>query len=115
MLTCLQQSVGLAIALLVLAAALLTGFERSPQAPGVEMLALAVASGLVQYALAFWLYLVGLRRLHVGMAGLFLTLTPVFGMVGGMVFLGESATALQLAGAALILAAVATVVTRPRA
>jgi drug/metabolite transporter (DMT)-like permease len=111
-LTCLQQSVGLALALLVLAAALLTGFERFPEAPGVEMLALAVASGLVQYALAFWLYLVGLRRLPVGVAGLFLTLTPVFGMAGGMLFLGESATALQLAGAAVILGAVATVVRR---
>jgi drug/metabolite transporter (DMT)-like permease len=111
-LTCLQQSVGLAVALLVLTGALLTGAERLPEAPGAEMLALAVASGLVQYALAFWLYLVGLRRLPVGVAGLFLTLTPVFGVAGGMLFLGESATALQLFGAALILGAVATVVRR---
>jgi drug/metabolite transporter (DMT)-like permease len=111
-LTCLQQSVGLAVALLVLTGALLTGAERLPEAPGAEMLALAVASGLVQYALAFWLYLVGLRRLPVGVAGVFLTLTPVFGVAGGMLFLGESATALQLFGAALILGAVATVVRR---
>ncbi len=111
-LTALQQSVGLAVALSILAVALVTGFERLPEAPGGDMLLLAVGSGLVQYALAFWLYLVGLRHLPVSVAGLFLTLTPLFGVAGGMLFLEESATALQLLGAALILGAVATVVRR---
>jgi drug/metabolite transporter (DMT)-like permease len=109
-LTCLQQSVGLGVALLVLAVARLAGQERLPETPDTGMLALAVASGLVQYALAFWLYLVGLRSLPVGVAGLFLTLTPLFGMAGGMLFLGEAAGTLQLVGAALIIGAVATVV-----
>jgi drug/metabolite transporter (DMT)-like permease len=76
------------------------------------MLLLAVGSGLVQYALAFWLYLVGLRGLPVSVAGMFLTLTPLFGVAGGMLFLGEGATALQLLGAVLIVGAVATVVRR---
>jgi drug/metabolite transporter (DMT)-like permease len=111
-LTTLQQTVGLGVALAVLAAALAMGFERLPAAPGGDMLLLAVGSGVVQYALAFWLYLVGLRRLAVSVAGMFLTLTPLFGVAGGMLFLGESATALQLFGAALILGAVATVVRR---
>jgi drug/metabolite transporter (DMT)-like permease len=111
-LTALQQSVGLAVALAVLALALAIGLERLPAAPAGDMLILAVGSGLIQYALAFWLYLVGLRRLPVGVAGLFLTLTPLFGVAGGMIFLGETATALQLLGAVLILGAVATVVRR---
>jgi drug/metabolite transporter (DMT)-like permease len=111
-LTALQQTVGLGVAVAVLVVALVTGFERLPEAPGGEMLLLATGSGLVQYALAFWLYLVGLRRLPVSVAGLFLTLTPLFGVAGGMLFLGESATALQLFGAVLILGAVATVVRR---
>lgn len=114
-LTCLQQSVGLGVALGVLSLALALGAERIPAAPGAGMLALALASGVVQYAAAFWLYLVGLRHLPVGVAGLFLTLTPLFGMSGGMLFLGEAATAPQLLGAALILGAVATVVRRTRA
>jgi drug/metabolite transporter (DMT)-like permease len=96
-LSCLQQSVGLGVALLVLALALAGGFERlpgTPVAPG--MLLLAVASGIIQYALAFWLYLVGLRRLPVGVAGLFLTLTPLFGLGGGMLVLGERIGAMQM-------------------
>jgi drug/metabolite transporter (DMT)-like permease len=111
-LTALQQGMGLAVALAVLALAFAAGLERWPGVPGGDALALAVASGLVQYALAFWLYLVGLRRLPVGVAGLFLTLTPVFGVAGGMAVLGEEVTALQLLGAVLILGAVATVVRR---
>ncbi len=111
-LTALQQSVGLTVALAVLAVALVTGFERLPAPPGGDMLLLAVGSGLVQYALAFWLYLVGLRGLPVSAAGMFLTLTPLFGVAGGMLFLGESATALQRLGAVLIVGAVATVVRR---
>jgi hypothetical protein len=85
-LTCLQQSVGLGVALLVLAVARLAGHERLPETPQAGILAFPVASGLVQYALAFWLHLVGLRRLPVGVAALFLTLTPFFGMAGGCCF-----------------------------
>jgi drug/metabolite transporter (DMT)-like permease len=113
-LTCLQQSVGLGVALVVLGLALASGLERLPETPEAGMLALAVASGLVQYALAFWLYLVGLRRLPVGVAGLFLTLTPLFGLAGGMLALGEGVTAVQAVGAALVLGAVATVARRSR-
>jgi drug/metabolite transporter (DMT)-like permease/DNA-binding MarR family transcriptional regulator len=113
-LSCLQQSVGLGVALLVLALALATGFEDLPGAVAPGMLLLAVGSGIIQYALAFWLYLVGLRRLPVGVAGLFLTLTPLFGLGGGMLVLGERIGAMQMLGAALILASVATVVTRSR-
>jgi drug/metabolite transporter (DMT)-like permease len=111
-LTCLQQSAGLAVALLVLALALAGGFERLPETVAPTMLLLAVVSGVVQYAVAFWLYLVGLRRLPVSVAGLFLTLTPLFGLGGGMLMLGERIGAMQVLGAALILSAVATVVTR---
>ena len=111
-LTALQQGVGLAVALCVLSVALATGVERWPADPGGGMILLAVASGLVQYALAFWLYLVGLRHLPVSVAGLFLTLTPLFGVAGGVLVLGESLSALQLVGAVLILGAVSTVVRR---
>jgi drug/metabolite transporter (DMT)-like permease len=62
------------------------------------MLTLAIISGVVQYALAFWLYIVGLKGIPAGMAGLFLTTTPVFGVIGGIAFLGEQITLLQVSG-----------------
>lgn len=101
-LSALQQTAGLALALLLLAAAVATGWETVPQiTPGV--MAVALASGIVQYAAAFWLYLRGMRHLPVQTAALFLTLTPVFGVSGGMVFLGETVTALQALGSVLVL------------
>ena len=92
--------------------ALLSGYEHLPTAVPLKMLLLAILSRLVQYALAFWLYLVGLRHLPVGTAGLFLALSPIFGVAGGMIFLGERATTLQLAGALLIIVAVMALVGR---
>ncbi|MBF2098268.1 MAG: DMT family transporter [Gloeomargaritaceae cyanobacterium C42_A2020_066] len=65
----------------------------------------AALSGLMQYGLAFWLYLSGLRELPVSQAALFLTLIPVFGVLGGWLFLGETLTSGQFLGAGLILGA----------
>jgi drug/metabolite transporter (DMT)-like permease len=113
-LTCLQQSAGLLVALILAAVALGLGLERLPERVPADMALLAVASGCVQYALAFWLYLVGLRSLPVSVAGLFLTLTPVFGVAGGMLFLGERMTPPQLIGAVLIVGAVAALLASRR-
>jgi drug/metabolite transporter (DMT)-like permease len=68
------------------------------------MLGLAVLSGLIQYALAFWLYLLGLKGVPPGLAGMFLTTTPVFGVLGGIAFLGEAVAATQLLGMVLVVA-----------
>jgi drug/metabolite transporter (DMT)-like permease len=106
-LTALQQSMGFAVALGLTVAAFAMGFEPLPSAIPSSVLLVAVASGLIQYALAFWLYLVGLRGLPVSTAGMFLTLTPLFGVAGGMLFLGETVTLVQLAGAALIIGSIA--------
>jgi drug/metabolite transporter (DMT)-like permease len=111
-LTALQQSTGLVLAAVLAALALGTGLEARPASLPPGALLLAVVSGLVQYALAFWLYLVGLRALPVAVAGLFLTLTPVFGVAGGVLVLGERLAALQLVGAALIVGAMAVVLSR---
>jgi drug/metabolite transporter (DMT)-like permease len=103
-LAALQQSAGLGAALLFLATALATGWEVLPSPPATVVLA-AMASGVVQYAAAFWLYLRGMQVLPVQTAALFLTLTPVFGVAGAVAFLGESVTALQAMGSLLVLAA----------
>jgi len=66
----------------------------------------AIVSGVLYYALAFWLYIIGLRYLPASVAGLFLNLIPIFGVGGAYLFLGERLSLAQWAGAALILAAV---------
>lgn len=98
LLTALQQTAGLCLVLSLLAVVIGFGWERLPAQITAPMWSLAVVSGLIQYALAFWLYIVGLKGIPAGMAGLFLTTTPVFGVIGGIVFLGEQITLLQLSG-----------------
>jgi len=66
----------------------------------------AALSGVVQYALAFWLYLIGLKTLSAGAAALWLTLIPIFGVSGAYLWLGEIPTVPMLLGMALILGAV---------
>jgi drug/metabolite transporter (DMT)-like permease len=105
LLTALQQSVGLALVLGLTALALWAGWQALPATLDPAMLALAVLSGLIQYALAFWLYLVGLKGVPPVVAGLALTTTPVFGVLGGVVVLGEGLAAAQAPGLALVLAA----------
>jgi drug/metabolite transporter (DMT)-like permease len=65
----------------------------------------AVVSGVLYYALAFWLYLTGLRRIPAAFAGMFLNLIPIFGISTGYL-LGERLSNLQLLGAVLIVGAV---------
>lgn len=98
-----QQSVGLAFALVVFAAVTATGLEPEGfSALTLPLVAYAALSGIVQYALAFWLYLIGLRTLSAGAAGLWLTLIPVFGVAGAYFWLHEVPTAPMLIGAGMI-------------
>lgn len=67
--------------------------------------ALALGSGIVQYALAFAFYLAAMRSISASLAGTFLYLTPVVGLAGAVIFLDEKFTALQLTGAVIVLGA----------
>jgi len=66
----------------------------------------AVISGLVYYALAFWFYITGLKRMSATEAGMYLNLIPIFGVVGACIFLGDRLTPIQWIGAIFILFAV---------
>lgn len=102
-----QQVVGLAVAVVVYLVARQTDWFAGPR--GVDdpgLLLYAAFSGVMQYALPFWLYLIGLRHLTPGVAGLWLTLVPVFGLAGAYLLLGEEPTLPMLAGAVIIIAAV---------
>ena len=104
-LAALQQSAGLgvALALLVVGFGGTGGFSLASVRAGTW--AWAMLTGVVQYALAFSLYLTALRDLRASQAALFLTLIPVFGVGGAALFLGETMTTIQLVGAGLIIGA----------
>jgi len=65
------------------------------------------ASGILNYALPFGLYLAALTRIDVAKAAQYLTLIPVFGVAGAVAFLGESVSAGALAGTVVIVASLA--------
>lgn len=67
----------------------------------------AMTSGALYYALAFGLYLAGLRRVAASTAGTFLTLIPVFGVAAAYLLLGEHLGGRQWFGAVLVVGAVA--------
>jgi drug/metabolite transporter (DMT)-like permease len=67
---------------------------------------LAAASGIVQYACAFWLYLWALKGMRADEAGLYLSLTPVFGLMVAIPVLGEQLTTLQWIGTVVIVATI---------
>ena len=71
----------------------------------LEIWGLALISGVVQYALAFSFYIYSLKHIRAGLAGMFLNLVPVIGVVGAVVFLGEILSLLQVGGAALTIIA----------
>ena len=71
-----------------------------------------VASGALYYALAFWLYLAGLRRTSATFAGSFVTLIPVFGLIAAAAT-GESLKGQQWAGALIVVGAVAVILLSP--
>jgi drug/metabolite transporter (DMT)-like permease len=106
----LQQSVGLAWALCGLAVGRAAGWSPPLAAVPVSTLLLCGATGIVQYGLAFWLYLHGLRHVPASRAALFLTLIPVFGVVGAAVALGERLSPAQWLGGVVVILVVRAMV-----
>jgi drug/metabolite transporter (DMT)-like permease len=72
-------------------------------------------SGVLYYALAFWLYIRGLKKVPASLAGFFINLLPVFGVSAAYIFLGERLTPIQWVGAILILFAVGSIFRLQRA
>lgn len=70
---------------------------------------LAALSGILLHALPFWLHTIVLGSLPAGLAGLFLTLVPLFTIGGATLFLNEQLSLTQWIGAGLILAAMTAI------
>jgi drug/metabolite transporter (DMT)-like permease len=64
---------------------------------------LAVGSGIIQYGLAFLLYLVALQNLPVSHAAFYIALIPVFGIASAVVMLSERPDFAQWIGGLLVL------------
>lgn len=103
-----QQAAALCLAVVLAVGGVMTGLvsDLGPVSPGGW--ASAVGSGVLYYAIAFWFYLSGLRRVPAAVAGAFINLVPVFGVGAGYLLLGDRLTARQWAGAVVVLVAVAT-------
>ncbi len=102
-----QQVIGFIFASAVFGLVERFGFEHQDwAATPASHLAYAAFSGVVQYALAFWLYLIGLRHTSANSAGLWLALTPIFGLAGAWLWLGEVPAQTALLGTVLIVGAV---------
>jgi len=101
-----QQAYALAFALTVLiATSFLGGGFKFPPATPFAWLS-AVASGVLYYAAAYWLYLTALRRAPASLAAVSFYLIPVFGVAGGQSLLHERFEASQWVGVTIVLAAV---------
>jgi probable blue pigment (indigoidine) exporter len=110
-----QQVAALMLALSVLAVAtIVDAGATSVDGLSAATWAAAIGSGAMYYGLAFWLYLAGLRQTSATVAGSFLTLIPVFGLVAGTAY-GEMLSTRQLLGASVVIASMATLAWLQRA
>ena len=66
----------------------------------------SAVSGILQYGLGYWLYLIGLKETKAAVAGLYLNLVPLFTVSLAFLFLGEILSVSQWFGGIVILAAV---------
>ena len=103
--TAVQQSAGLFWAAAIWPLESHGGYGTLVAMPS-EVLAGAALSGLMYYAIAFWFYLSALRTVSAATAGIFLNLTPLFGIATASVVLGERLTPLQWTGGAIIIVSV---------
>jgi drug/metabolite transporter (DMT)-like permease len=101
----MQQSIGLSwIMLMCFVLEQTKDIQRVSVSPTVW--GLAIVSGIIQFSLAFWLYLIALKGIPASLAAQFLTLIPIFGVCGAYLFLGEQLTMAQGLGMFLTVSAV---------
>jgi drug/metabolite transporter (DMT)-like permease len=108
----IQQAYALAFSVIVAGLAWATGSLVWPATVSLVAWASAAASGVLYYAVAYWLYLTGLRRVPASSAAVAFYLVPVFGVVGGFAALGEHLAPIQWIGAVVVVAAVYAIMSK---
>lgn len=102
-LAAIQQSAACAFAVVMLIVVTLSGVQAlDPSAMTPEIAGIVVLSGILQFALPFWLYLRALEHMRASITALFLPLIPLSGVILAYVMLGERLDAGQAVGAGLI-------------
>jgi drug/metabolite transporter (DMT)-like permease len=106
-LAAIQQSAGLGFAVMVLiGTSLLQISPLSLDKVTGDVVFIVILSGLLQFALPFWLYLLALRHTRAAVTALFLPLIPLSGVATAYLLLGETLEPAQWMGALLIIASV---------
>ncbi len=101
-----QQSLALVFAALVLVGVGLGTKHAIDFSFPLPVWLVVCVSGVVQYAVAFSLYMFALRSVSANVAGTFLNLTPIFGIIGAILFLGEGFSFAQGVGSAVTIGSV---------
>jgi drug/metabolite transporter (DMT)-like permease len=101
----IQFAAGSLFVLVLVIAARGLGIIEGWPALTATALAWAFLSGMLQFALPFWLHLVALRHMPASIFSFFLALVPVFGVIGAMLFLGERLGPIQIVGGVLLVGA----------
>ncbi|MDX2213217.1 MAG: DMT family transporter [Oculatellaceae cyanobacterium bins.114] len=106
-LTSSQQLVGLITTLICFGGLSILNPVYEVHATGISLQfwLLAIASGVMQYALAFLLYLTALRHVPVSQAAFYVALIPVFGVASAVVMIGEKPSLTQWIGGFLVIGA----------
>lgn len=105
-LTASQQLVGLIVTVLCFGMLSTIDSNYGIKVAGItpQFWLLAVVSGVLQYALAFLLYLIALRSVPVSHAAFYVALIPVFGVTSAIILIGEQPSLFQWVGAVLVVA-----------
>jgi drug/metabolite transporter (DMT)-like permease len=111
--TAVQHTFGLLCALCFLPVALMAGEANQLASVPMDAWLAAVVTGIVQYALAFLLYMQALKQMTATHASVYLMAVPLFGITGSALFLGEQLSILQMVGTAMILYALIRLKTAP--
>ncbi|AFY62517.1 DMT family transporter [Synechococcus sp. PCC 6312] len=103
-LTSSQQLVGLIVTVFCFSALSMINPTYEVNAADIppQFWLLAVGSGIMQYALAFLLYLMALQNLPVSQAAFYIALIPVFGVASAVVMIGEQPSLGQWMGGLLV-------------
>jgi probable blue pigment (indigoidine) exporter len=107
-----QQAFALALACLLVGAAWLVAGAPLPAAVSPAGWVSAVASGVLYYGVAYWLYLSGLRHVPASVAAVSFYLIPVFGVAAGFILLGERLGPTQWLGVAIVFVAIYLILRR---
>jgi drug/metabolite transporter (DMT)-like permease len=104
-LTASQQLVGLITTVVGFGALsiVVPSYEISAVGISPQFWLLAIVSGILQYAVAFLLYLTVLQSTPVSHAAFYIALIPVFGVASAILLIGEQPSLPQWVGAALII------------